>query len=52
MEIEKNRYTYPVLGEEIRYMLKELHVSQQELATAAGMSKSTLQKCLKGGMFV
>lgn len=52
METEKNQYVYPVLGEELRCMLKELGVSQLELATAAGMSKSTLQKCLKGAMFV
>ncbi len=52
METEKKQYVYPVLGEELRCMLKELGVSQLELATAAGMSKSTLQKCLKGAMFV
>lgn len=51
METEKEQYVCPALGEEMRYMLKKLGVTQKELATAAGISNSTLQLILKGAIF-
>lgn len=50
MKMEKNQDVYLALGEKISCVLKELGVSHRELFAAAGMSNSTLQKCLKKGM--
>ena len=45
---EKAEYVYPLIGEGAYGILRKLCVSQLELAIAAGMSKTTIQKCLKG----
>lgn len=50
MENEEIECVYPEVGERIRRVVKKLGITQDMLIDAADMSKTTLQRCLKGGM--
>ena len=47
---EDGQYPYLMIGEELRYLLKASGVSLKMIADHAGMSNTTIQTLLKGGM--
>ena len=47
---EDGQYPYLMIGEELRYLLKASGVSWKMIADHAGMSNTTIQTLLKGGM--
>ena len=47
---EDGQYPYLMIGEELRYLLKASGVSLKMIADHAGMSNTTIQTLLKGGI--